>query len=240
MIDQFAQAGIAFEFLLAVDGRDLAPGPVAVPGGAPLQPGERGCALSHLAAWRRLLQSDAPGAFVFEDDAEARPGFHRNILDEIAARARPGEVVLLHSTCRDTWLLQQRRLATWRGTIAYALGETMLSTAYYMTRAGAAALVARWEKEDFRFPLDHWCFRDAAQASWSSTLPILTLKPDLFNQRVDFASEINAMGRDGLDGPTFCRRNSRRFQWNRAPRDALRSVRRMLRRIWIRPRRLSL
>ena len=240
MTDQFGRAGIAFEFLDAVDGNALPPGPMAVPGGELLYPGEQACARSHLAAWRRLLASDAPGAFVFEDDAEILPGFQRNVLDEVAALARPGEVVLLHSSCRETWLRCRRRMTTWRGAIAYALGETMLATAYYLTRAGAVAMVARWEEDDIRFPVDHWCCRDPVGASWASTLAVLTVKPDIFDQHIAFPSEISALGRGGLDGAAFSRhRRTYRFNWHHAPRDALRYVRRLLRRTLARPACLS-
>ena len=236
MTEQFARIGLAFDFLDAVDGRDLPPGPVALPGGELLHPGERACAQSHLAAWRRLLQSEAPGAFVFEDDAVALPTVRQETLAEVVAHARPGEVVLLHSSCRDTWLLRQRRMRKWRGTIAYAMGETMLATAYYLTRAGAAAMVARWEREDILFAVDHWNCRDEIRPSWATTLPVLTVKPDLFDQHTAFASEISAMGRNGLDGPTFSRRQSPGLsRWYHAPRNATRQMRRMLRRIWSRP-----
>lgn len=233
---QFARAGIAFHFLDAVDGRDLPHEAGAVPGAQPLNPGERACALSHLAAWRRLLQSGAAGAFVFEDDAEMRPGFRREILDEVAALARPGEVVLLHSVCNDTWLHGRRRLSTGGGTIAHILGETLLATAYYLTCKGAAAMVARWEQEDVLFPVDHWCGKQAGCASWARTISVLTVKPDLFGQNIAFPSEITALGRKGLSGAEFSlQRKPFRFQWRYARRDGMRLIRRMMQRVMPRP-----
>jgi GR25 family glycosyltransferase involved in LPS biosynthesis len=36
----------------------------------PLRPGEIGCFLSHRICWQKIVDSNAPGAFIFEDDVE--------------------------------------------------------------------------------------------------------------------------------------------------------------------------
>ena len=74
---ELTKAGIEWERLEAVNGRSLSASRLAevYDGEAnrrrarhPLVPGEIGCYLSHLAAWQRLVDSDAPGAIVLEDD----------------------------------------------------------------------------------------------------------------------------------------------------------------------------
>ena len=79
---QFADAGLHFERIDAVDGRRMAPAEIAAhcPDNSdsfysPLTPGEVGCYLSHLAALRAIVTRGLPAAVVFEDDFRLLPGF---------------------------------------------------------------------------------------------------------------------------------------------------------------------
>lgn len=71
---------IAFERVDGVNGWALPPEEIARVYDAarndrdarqPLVPAEIGCYLSHIAAWERIAEGDAPGGFIFEDDFAA-------------------------------------------------------------------------------------------------------------------------------------------------------------------------
>jgi len=234
---QLTAGGLAFAIHDAVDGRDLSPDECG-----PLTRGERACFLSHVGVWQRLLSADAPGAFVLEDDVRLLPPCSVSLLAEVARLTRPGEVVLLQSSSTDIWRWQRRRLSSGQGYIGYTLGDTVLASAYYLTRAGARALVNRWEREGIRFCVDHWYWRRREQPGWAGTLPILVLQPNLVEQHEAFASEIAALGRAGTTGAVFSRpRVRQRFdgRWRHIPRDGLRVVRRQIRLVLARPLRTS-
>ncbi|MFH2009808.1 MAG: glycosyltransferase family 25 protein [bacterium] len=80
---------------------------------ARLTPGQLGCALAHLAVWRRIVAEDVDWAVIFEDDIdivnpEARTDLFRR-FDSIPAGA---DVVFLH---RRYWALPPRVLPFLRG-----------------------------------------------------------------------------------------------------------------------------
>lgn len=75
--NQFAAQGIAFERIEAINGWALPETEISGvydaranlnQGKYPLVPAEIGCYLSHIEAWRRIAEGDAPGGFIFEDD----------------------------------------------------------------------------------------------------------------------------------------------------------------------------
>src|SRR5438477_7156485 len=77
---QLGAQGIAWRRIDAVDGRALSSAEIARVYDArrnaqsakhPLVAPEIGCYLSHIAAWRAVAESNAPGGFIFEDDFAA-------------------------------------------------------------------------------------------------------------------------------------------------------------------------
>ena len=253
--EHFTDKQLPFDFMDAIDGKALPPGLVekwyddnkfrnVYTGREPLTPGELGCFFSHMTVWQRIIDSNLPGAFVMEDDVFMHPWCTPETLREVAALTQPGEIVLLQSTATMTWKRRRRTLPSGKGVIAYTLDDTMLSTAYYLTRAGAAAMLARWQREGILFQADHWYLRNPRLPSWAGTLPILVLKPDAAMQRVEVHSEIQALGRSGLSGAIFQHHRQDqqptwRFEWRHIPRDGLRVVRRWARGWIARPARVS-
>jgi len=236
IVEHLREKGVCFEFVDAVDGQELAEEP------GPLTRGERACYLSHLAVWKRLLDGNARGAFVFEDDVMMLPWCSVSVLGEVARQTRPGEVVLLQSSARYLWKRCRRLLSEGRSVIAYTLDDTKLASAYYLTREGAAAMVERWRREGIRFCVDHWYSKRGEYPSWRGTLPILVLQPNAFVQREEFVSEIARLGRGGLSGAEFqCCCSPVLFdgRWRHVPRDSLRFVRRQLGAWLQRPARIS-
>lgn len=233
------EKGIGFEFCDAVDGRELVDDPLCT-----LSLGERACYLSHVKAWQALVGSKVRGAFVFEDDVKMLPWCLTLALEDVARLAHPGEVILLQSTARHLWKWRRRRLSHNRGTIAYTLDDTMLASAYYLTREGAAAMLEQWARVGIQFCVDHWYRRNECYPSWKGTLSVLVLQPNAFVQCEELESEIAALGRPGLSGAEFQLRYSACSplfdgRLRHVPRDGLRVVRRWLR-SWLEvPARLS-
>lgn len=94
---------IPFEFFDGIDGRALSPDEMAaVYDGSlrtnrQLSPAEVGCALSHLAVYKRIVSEGLDGAVVFEDDAILGPKLSTfyGMLDRIPESA---DLVSLYST----------------------------------------------------------------------------------------------------------------------------------------------
>jgi glycosyl transferase family 25 len=80
--------GLPFEFVDAVDGKNLPPA-----GG--LTPGEIGCSLSHLGICRRLLDSGLDEAIVLEDDVVLDPAF-AELMDRRGHQTGPWDLIHLH------------------------------------------------------------------------------------------------------------------------------------------------
>ncbi|MCX7887704.1 MAG: glycosyltransferase family 25 protein [Verrucomicrobiae bacterium] len=143
MQEHLGSLGIAFEFEDAVDGFEL-----AEDRSVPLTRGEVAVTMSHLNVWRRLLRSAAQGAFVFEDDVMMLPWCSLEVLGEVAACARPTDVVLLQCVVRGLWRWGRKRLKSATAVVAYAIDDTLLAGAYFLTREAAAAMVRRVERGD--------------------------------------------------------------------------------------------
>lgn len=103
----FAEAGLPFERVAAVDGAKLSPAErrAACPpfrfylaNAHRVLPGEIGCVLSHRKCWRMIQDSGEPLAAVFEDDVAFGGAPVRETLEAIAAADDPSvpTVWLLH------------------------------------------------------------------------------------------------------------------------------------------------
>jgi glycosyl transferase family 25 len=99
---QFAAAGLAFEFIDGVDGQALTPAYIEQNVNQERykywhelrHPGAIGCALSHRAAYLRMVAEDIPVAAVLEDDIVLSPHFAQ-VLPQLVAQVREREVMLL-------------------------------------------------------------------------------------------------------------------------------------------------
>ncbi|HEX4091632.1 MAG TPA: glycosyltransferase family 25 protein [Trebonia sp.] len=110
MRKQLDKLRIDHEFIVAVDGRELDlsdtetfdPAWIADPG---FRPGAAGCALSHLAVYKKILETGAAAALVLEDDVEL-PQDLLALAEAVDRYLHMAEVVLLnfHSDqpCRIT------------------------------------------------------------------------------------------------------------------------------------------
>lgn len=127
----------------------------------PLTPGETGCALSHLEAWRRLLASGADAALIFEHDVQ--PGAALARLDTQGFATHFDVVVLgCQQGLEGEQLLYGRRLPAPAGSAEPPLFAVprrftrylFRSTAYWLRRDAAARLVEAQER--YLRPADSW------------------------------------------------------------------------------------
>jgi glycosyl transferase, family 25 len=207
---QAARAGVAFERLSAVDGRQLGDAERARAVSPrfqfqPLNPGEIGIFMSQRSAWQRLVDSGEPMAAVFEDDVVLCAGAGA-LLARLAHGSWQADIVKLETTQRRVVLGQPvaqldprhalRPLCSWHGGAA----------GYVITRGAAQRLLAAtWPLAD---PVDQVLFNPMSRIS--ASLVLLQLCPGLCIQK-------NILERghaaDGVFGTTIDRHRSRGRLW---------------------------
>jgi glycosyl transferase family 25 len=143
---ELARFGLEAEFILDFDVPDLTPELEArwfVPG-CTLRPGQKSCAMKHVAALQRIVAAGHLAALVLEDDVVLEPGFAEGVQDalrEAAGWAQP-HVLFIGSggnfyTPRSQRRPGQRLYRGWRGRF----GDS------YILGAGTAALRLAWIAE---------------------------------------------------------------------------------------------
>lgn len=162
MLAQLKAAGIDAEIIEAVDGNALSAKRIAsvydaaaskATCGRELARGEIGCALSHQAIYRRVIERELPWAVVIEDDTLLGRDF-RPVLGAIVASldAQLSTVYLFSHVDRYTnW--GRQKLAPgrrWLVTPVRAHG----GHCYLITNAAAHALLRA--NEPIHFPVDYW------------------------------------------------------------------------------------
>lgn len=86
--------------LVGIVGRDVLAATPDLPRRHGILPGELGCALSHLAAYRTMMAENIPRAVVMEDDAALPEGFD-DLARAVLADLRRGEIISFHSPNRQ-------------------------------------------------------------------------------------------------------------------------------------------
>lgn len=186
MDEQLRRLGMPFEFFDAVDGRALSEDQVRAvydEGRArqtfwgPLNRGEIGCALSHIAIWRLIVEQRVPHAFVLEDDA-ILDASTPEVLAALPPLMNPGDVVLLVKTNDNTFFFRQSALPAGR-RLVYVNQPLYTATGYALGPGAAARLIAR--ALPLRVPIDFW-YHDIG---FKGTTPIRAVYPELVSQLCD-------------------------------------------------------
>jgi len=118
----------------------------------PLSRGELGCALSHLAVYRRMLDEGADRALVLEDDAAPGVDVPRVLreLERVLDPASPTVVLLSHVDKYTRW---GRQSLDGQRHLVRRYGHWWLAHGYIVTRGAAermlAALQPVWSAADF-------------------------------------------------------------------------------------------
>ena len=193
---QFQQAGLDFEFFDAVDGRKGLPAEVEPMvdrvrtlerDGTAMTDGEYACALSHQAAYLRIVKEDLPGAILIEDDAMLTPGFRR-FYESRGYEAAP-MIQLFYFQAR-IWRMPGKGVAAGAARL-YRLAEpAFMTTAYSVSRNAAQRM--RDDSLPIRAPADWPC--DVTRIGMHVTVPRLVMHPDP-------ADEVSTLsdGRGGKD-----------------------------------------
>lgn len=133
----------------------------------PLVDGEKGCYASHIAAWRRLLNSDAPAMVVLEDDVRLDDAFAQ-VIDAITAMPHAWDMVKLmgrehEKVCSAVALTPTHQLIQYRRVPSFTAG-------YVISRNGAEKLLK--SRIPFGRPIDidlrFW---------WENDMQILGVQP---------------------------------------------------------------
>jgi len=146
--------GDEFE-IVGVDGRTLSNDAAAA---ISLSPGQIGCSLSHIAAYRRIVELGLPCALIVEDDCILPHDIH-TLLAQLEKTIRPGEAIQLYN-----WSLQPSEFST-RNAVPvgrYGLYYPMQmsgvgsTTAYIITRQAAEKLIR--VNYPVKVTADNWSF----------------------------------------------------------------------------------
>lgn len=151
MADQLERAGLEHEFIEAVDGRALTSSEraelvdEAAVANSPnwLTPGAIGCALSHLRAYQRILESADEVALILEDDVVLPPTI-ADTTARVAPQMSGSEIVLLYfrnfGVCRFS--ASDAVELGGGGRLAYPLdvNQPLTTSAYLVTREACRRL----------------------------------------------------------------------------------------------------
>jgi glycosyl transferase family 25 len=139
--------GVDYEIVTAVDGRDLDPAGKVAPGFFDkFSPGEAGCALSHMAVYRKVLADGRECALVLEDDIIVPPELTA-IANGIAKCLEGAEVALLNFDSAE--VVQVSRIgaidlpATRQLVRPVDVRQPSSTAAYVITREACARMIER-------------------------------------------------------------------------------------------------
>lgn len=172
---------IVFTRLAATDGRSLSEERIAALSAFPapfsreVTAAETGCYLSHIRAWKALLESDAPFAAVFEDDIEISASA-RAVLDELAGWLPADvDIVKLETSMKPVELSRQTEAVIGDHALRKLISCHIGGAGYVITRRGAEKMLARSER--LLVPVDAALFDPRARIR--NDLSVLQLVPAL-------------------------------------------------------------
>ncbi len=169
-----ARAGLAFKYVDGLDARGAEAGELSRLAdqrlaeqrfGRRLSPGEIACAEGHLRIYRRLLDSDAEAALIFEDDVLLAENF-RDVLKGLAGLGSEFMhrrlVLLLNDRQRyqayPLWVRRRRKVpvASEQGLLEVVRSDNALhgTFGYVITRNAAAAILDA--EREINVPADAW------------------------------------------------------------------------------------
>lgn len=101
--------------------------------------GEKGCYASHITAWQKLLESDAPGLVVLEDDIALEPSFQATV-QAIAELPLGWDMIKLIGRPDLEKVRSRQPLITGHDLIEYSRTPSF-TAAYVISRAGAKKML---------------------------------------------------------------------------------------------------
>ncbi|WGE32943.1 glycosyltransferase family 25 protein [Actinobacillus genomosp. 1] len=148
--------GLAFEFIDAVNGRDLTEEQLAqidydfypqrFGGKHKLKLGEIGCAMSHIKAYQYLVDNHIKEAIILEDDAIVSHYFRRIVADALKKVPSRKQIIFFDHGKAKYWpitrsLKEGYKLVRYRYPSKNSKRIIMIATGYYLTLDGAKLLL---------------------------------------------------------------------------------------------------
>ncbi|MCP5037498.1 MAG: glycosyltransferase family 25 protein [Rhodobacteraceae bacterium] len=179
MHDQLKAQGLVYERIEAVNG--LGDADIGYPKDHPrLSKGEFACYLSHVAVWKRLVDSGAPHCLVLEDDAVLSPSFH-NITNQEAFFTHPQMVTRLETRLQGKTTVFRKPILKLEGFSLYLANKCDVgSCAYVLKRTFAQHLLDNHATP--RIPVD-LLLNDSQQTRSDHNL-VAQLVPAICTQRI--------------------------------------------------------
>jgi glycosyl transferase, family 25 len=191
---QLGKTRVHYEIVDAVDGRDLDLTDTrlfdpTVVGTSTFRPGAAGCALSHLAVYRRVLDTGLDKALILEDDV-ALPADLNALIDAIGQHMRGAEVVLLNFHSRQPCRITRAGsipLPTSRLLVQVVdEGQPSSTGGYLITREACARMVRT--VLPLRVQPDDWGFfqREGAIDRVRCVVPMPVTNSEVFRTTIDY------------------------------------------------------
>ena len=149
-----------------------------------LTPGERGCAASHVLAWRRCVEKGAP-LMVLEDDAKPMPRFDERLVEALKDLSEEEPSLLYMGYCKA---------APWRRRVSARVAEAeylWTTVGYIVWPAGAAVLL---ENLPVNQPVDNYMAKLIAERKLQAfaATPALVKQAQAWNVDNDVAHSDDA------------------------------------------------
>lgn len=161
---EFEKARLAFEFFDALrpkEGKELLVGISPHCDLTLLSPGEIACLASHIALWKKLIESTEKYLIVFEDDVFLGEGI-ASFLCELNVNLKDIDLVKLE-TFREKVLLGKAEKHLFNRSL-YGLCSNHSGTAgYLITTSGAEKLLKYLFSEKQIMPADHYMFEETVR-----------------------------------------------------------------------------
>lgn len=139
MLAQCKALSLDVELFNAVAGRKLTPEEVAMHSRELTEittPGELGCALSHIAIYRKIVEQNIPYALIFEDDVVINKELP-DILEKVSQSIGKKEIILLNQAKQYL----SKVVHAMPGYTIHPMAEADLTCSYIITRDAAAAML---------------------------------------------------------------------------------------------------
>jgi glycosyl transferase, family 25 len=205
---ELKKAGLEYEIITAVDGRELDMTdtelihPSFLERGA-FPAGSAGCALSHLAIYRKIVAEGLPVALVLEDDIKLAADLGR-LAEEVAGHLSGAEIALLSVDCPEPVQLSRAGAIRLSGSRFLALpldiSQPRSGAAYLITREACERMIKLFSP--IRVNADAWriFYREGALDRLRCVAPLPVLKNSDLTSTIGYYSLGNGL-RSRLAGP---------------------------------------
>lgn len=191
---ELEKAAISFQFIEAIDGKaiDVDDSQVVSSewlGRSPFWPNVAGCALSHMSAYRQVLEEGLDVALVLEDDV-LLPQDLGPLCQSIAPKMSESEVVLLHFHSEEPSRLSKQGISPLPGgrSLAYPVDIDQIGSAgaYLITAKAAERMAAA--VQPVRVPADEWSYfyHQGVVTSFRCVAPVPVRKAAAFRSTIGY------------------------------------------------------